>query len=161
MTAPTAVGDLPVGQRRIIRAWCMLRPGPTPPSPPAVWPRSYPYTSSSWFKDAVGDNVSFLGLTFTGRSVWSLGVATSTAIVALSSPLLGIIADRAALKKTLLGIYAAAGSLFTALAFFSAYTSHPWAWIGGTFILANVGFAGSLVFYNSLLPHIAPARSPR
>ena len=108
------------------------------------------------FKDALGENASFLGLTFTGSSVWSLGVATSTAIVALSSPILGIIADRAALKKTLLGIYAAAGSLFTALAFFSAYTSHPWAWIGVTFILANVGFAGSLVFYNSLLPHIAP-----
>ena len=108
------------------------------------------------FKDAFGENASFLGLTFTGSSVWSLGVATSTAIVALSSPILGIIADRAALKKTLLGVYAAAGSLFTALAFFSAYTPHPWAWIGGTFILANVGFAGSLVFYNSLLPHIAP-----
>ena len=107
------------------------------------------------FKDALGENASFLGLTFTGSSVWSLGVATSTAIVALSSPILGIIADRAALKKTLLGIYAAAGSLFTALAFFSAYTSHPWAWIGGAFILANVGFAGSLVFYNSLLPHIS------
>ena len=155
MTTTTTVGDLPVGQRRIIRAWCMYD-----------WANSAFATSGVaaiipiyfvfLFKDAIGDNASFLGLTFMGSSVWSLGVATSTAIVALSSPLLGIIADRAALKKTLLGIYAAAGSLFTALAFFSAYTSHPWAWIGGTFILANVGFAGSLVFYNSLLPHIAP-----
>ena len=155
MTTTTTVGDLPVGQRRIIRAWCMYD-----------WANSAFATSGVaaiipiyfvfLFKDALGENASFLGLTFTGSSVWSLGVATSTAIVALSSPLLGIIADRAALKKTLLGIYAAAGSLFTALAFFSAYTSHPWAWIGVTFILANVGFAGSLVFYNSLLPHIAP-----
>ena len=70
--------------------------------------------------------------------------------------MLGIIADRAALKKTLMAVYAAAGSLFVVLAFFSAYTSHPWAWLLGTFIVANVGFAGSLVFYNSLLPHVAP-----
>ena len=108
------------------------------------------------FKDALGEDASFLGIAFTGSSMWSLGVAASTAVVALSSPILGIIADRAALKKTLLAVYAAAGSLFIGLAFFSAYTSHPWAWLLGMFILANVGFAGSLVFYNSFLPHIAP-----
>ncbi len=108
------------------------------------------------FKEALGEDASFLGITFTGSSMWSMGVAVSTAVVALSSPVLGIIADRAALKKTLLTVYAAAGSLFIGLAFFSAYTSHPWAWLMGMFILANVGFAGSLVFYNSFLPHIAP-----
>ncbi len=108
------------------------------------------------FKDALGEEASFVGITFTGSSMWSMGVAVSTAVVALSSPVLGIIADRAALKKTLLTVYAAAGSLFIGLAFFSAYTAHPWAWLLGTFVLANVGFAGSLVFYNSFLPHIAP-----
>ena len=108
------------------------------------------------FKDALGEDASFLGLELTGSSTWSLGIAVSTAIVALSSPVLGIVADRAALKKTLMAVYAAAGSLFVVLAFFSAYTSHPWAWLLGTFIVANVGFAGSLVFYNSLLPHVAP-----
>ena len=108
------------------------------------------------FKEALGESTSFFGFTFTGSSMWSMGVAVSTAVVALSSPILGIIADRAALKKTLLTVYAAAGSLFIGLAFFSAYTSHPWAWLMGMFILANVGFAGSLVFYNSFLPHIAP-----
>ena len=108
------------------------------------------------FKDALGESASFLGLELTGSSTWSLGVAVSTAVVALSSPVLGIVADRAVMKKTLLTVYAAAGSLFTALAFFSAYTGQPWAWLLGTFIVANVGFAGSLVFYNSLLPHIAP-----
>ena len=108
------------------------------------------------FKDALGEEASFVGITFTGSSMWSMGVAVSTAVVALSSPVLGIIADRAALKKTLLTVYAAAGSVFIGLAFFSAYTAHPWAWLLGTFVLANVGFAGSLVFYNSFLPHIAP-----
>ena len=151
----TRIQDLPARERRIIRGWCMYD-----------WANSAFVTSGVaailpiyfvfLFKDALGENASFLGLELTGSSTWSLGIAVSTAIVALSSPVLGIIADRAALKKTLMAVYAAAGSLFVVLAFFSAYTSHPWAWLLGTFIVANVGFAGSLVFYNSLLPHVAP-----
>ncbi len=149
------IQDLPAGQRKIIRGWCMYD-----------WANSAFVTSGVaailpiyfvfLFKDALGETASFLGLELTGSSTWSLGVAVSTAVVALSSPVLGIVADRAVIKKTLLAVYAAAGSLFTALAFFSAYTGQPWAWLLGTFMVANVGFAGSLVFYNSLLPHVAP-----
>ena len=108
------------------------------------------------FKDSVGESGLFLGVTFTGSSMWSFGVALSTAIVAVSSPVLGVISDRIAIKRALLWVYTAAGSLFTALAFFSAYTGNPWAWLFGMFTLANVGFAGSLVFYNAFLPHLAP-----
>ncbi len=151
----TTVGDLPVRQRRIIRAWCMYDWANSAFSASGV-AAIIPIYFVFLFKESLGEDASFLGLTLTGSAVWSLGVAVSTAVVALSSPVLGVIADRAALKKTLLGVYAAAGSLFTALAFFSAYASQPWAWLLGTFILANVGFAGSLVFYNSLLPHVAP-----
>ena len=98
----------------------------------------------------------FLGITFTASSMWSLAVVISTGTVAVSSPLLGVISDRIPIKKTLLWIYASAGSVFTALVFFSAYTSEPWAWLFGMLILANIGFAGSLVFYNSFLPHLGP-----
>ena len=108
------------------------------------------------FKEAVGESGVFLGITFTGSSMWSLAVVISTGTVAISSPLLGVISDRIPIKKTLLWIYASAGSVFTALVFFSAYTSEPWAWLFGTFILANIGFVGSLVFYNSFLPHLGP-----
>jgi UMF1 family MFS transporter len=108
------------------------------------------------FRDAFGDDASFLGFTLTGSSMWGLGVAVSTAIVALSSPLLGVIADRTRIKKTLLWIYASAGVLFTVLSFFSVYTGAPWAWVLGCFVIANIGFAGGNVFYNSFLPHLAP-----
>ena len=108
------------------------------------------------FKEALGESGTLLGITFTSSSTWSVGVAISTAIVALSSPVLGVISDRIPIKKALLRTYIIAGSLFTALAFFSAYTSQPWAWMLGMFTLANIGFAGSLVFYNSFLPHIGP-----
>ena len=95
-----------------------------------------------------------MGFTFTGSSMWSLGVAVSTAIVALSSPVLGMIADRSQIKRTMLQIYTTGGAIFTALGFFSAYTGEPWLWILVCYAIANVGFAGGIVFYNSLLPHI-------
>ena len=108
------------------------------------------------FKDALGESVSFLGLAFTGSSTWSLAIAVSTAFVAITSPALGVIADRVAIKKILLWIYTIVGSVATFLMFFSAYTGQPWLWFLAMFMLANVGFAGCLVFYNTFLPHIAP-----
>ena len=45
------------------------------------------------FKSAMGDEANFFGFSLTGSSMWSLGVALSTAVVAVTSPVLGIIAD--------------------------------------------------------------------
>ena len=150
-----SIGELTTRQRKIIRAWCMYD-----------WANSafatsgtvaiFPFYFVFLFKEAMGESASFLGITFTGSSMWSLGVAVSTAIVAVSSPVIGVIADRVPIKKALLWTYTIAGSLFTVLAFFSAYTSQPWLWLFGMFSLANIGFAGGLVFYNAFLPHIAP-----
>ena len=149
------IGELTAKQRRVIRAWCMYdwaNSGFATSGTVAIFPFYFVFL----FNDALGESASFFGIAFTGSSMWSLGVAVSTAIVAVSSPVLGVIADRVPIKKALLWAYTIAGSLFTVLAFFSAYTSSPWAWLFGTFILANIGFAGSLVFYNAFLPHIAP-----
>ena len=142
-------------QRRVIRAWCMYdwaNSGYATSGVAAIFPVYF----VALFQDALGESASFFGLTFTGSSMWSFAIALATVIVALSSPVLGVIADRAAIKKTLLGIYTATGAGFTVLMFLSAYTGQPWLWFLAMFILANIGFAGCLVFYNSLLPHIAP-----
>ena len=146
----TRIKDLPTEQRRVIRAWCIYD-----------WANSafatsglvaiFPVYFVFLFKEALGESTTFLGITFTGSSVWSLAIAISTATVALSSPVLGVISDRIPIKRALLWIYTATGALFTVLSFFSAYTSQPWAWLIGTFMLANVGFAGGQVFYNSFL----------
>ncbi len=149
------VKDLPAPQRRIIRAWCMYdwaNSAFATSGIAAIFPVYFVFL----FKEALGENAAFLGITFTGSSMWSLGVAISTATVAISSPILGVISDRVPIKKALIWTYAGAGSLFTGLMFFSAYTSQPWAWLLGMFTLANIGFAGSLVFYNSFLPHLGP-----
>lgn len=154
MAQATADGDTRQ-QRRVIRAWCMYdwaNSGYATSGVAAIFPVYF----VALFQDALGESASFFGLTFTGSSMWSFGIALATVIVALSSPVLGVMADRAAIKKTLLGIYTATGAGFTVLMFLSAYTGQPWLWFLAMFILANIGFAGCLVFYNSLLPHIAP-----
>ncbi len=150
-----SIGDLPASRRRVIRAWCMYdwaNSAFATSGVAAIFPVYFVFL----FRESLGDSASLFGMTFTASSTWSLGVALSTAVVALSSPVLGIIADRVPIKKTLLWTYTIIGSLFTALAFFSVYTAQPWAWMFGMFMLANVGFAGSLVFYNAFLPHLAP-----
>ena len=149
------LSDLTAQQRRVIRAWCMYdwaNSGYATAGGAAIFPVYFVFL----FKDSLGESASFLGITLTGSSTWSLGIAFATALVALSSPFLGVIADRVAIKKALLWIYTIVGSLFTVLMFFSAYTGQPWLWFLAMFILANVGFAGCLVFYNTFLPHIAP-----
>ena len=149
--------DFPAPQRRVIRAWCMYdwaNSAFATSGVAAIFPVYFVFL----FKESFGESATILGVTFTGSSTWGLGVAVSTAIVALTSPVLGIISDRIPIKKTLLWIYTIIGSVFTVLVFFSVYTSQPWAWVFGMFVLANVGFAGSLVFYNSFLPHLGPTR---
>ena len=147
--------DLSAPQRKVIRAWCMYdwaNSGYATAGGAAIFPVYFVFL----FKDALGESVSFLGITFTGSSTWSLGIAAATALVAITSPALGVIADRVAIKKILLWVYTIVGSVATGLMFFSAYTGQPWLWFLAMFILANIGFAGCLVFYNTFLPHIAP-----
>ncbi len=150
-----AIADLSVAARRAIRGWCMYD-----------WANSafatsglvaiFPVYFVFLFRESLGSSVSFLGITFTGSSVWGLAVAVSTAIVLVSSPALGVLSDRIPIKRLLLWTYTGVGSLFTMLAFFCAYVGQPWAWLIGAFTLANIGFAGSQVFYNAFLPHLAP-----
>lgn len=93
-------------------------------------------------------------LTGAGDLWWGRAVSLSMLVVALSSPLLGGIADYAGLRKRLLFLYTAlcvvAVSGFTLLS--------PGAALPGFLLatLANIGMEGGLVFYNSFLPQIAP-----
>ncbi len=110
------------------------------------------------FQQSLGEETSFFGRELNATAMWSFGIAFSTMIVAFSSPVIGVIADRFAIKKTLLWIYTGVGSLATVLSFFSVYTGSPWAWLFAFFVLGNIGFAGSIVIYNSFLPNVSPTK---
>jgi len=83
----------------------------------------------------------------------ALATTIALAITAALAPILGALADAAGLKKRFLGIFLGIG--VTATAGLAGVGSGDWLLAATLFGLANVGVAGSLVFYESLLPHIA------
>lgn len=89
-----------------------------------------------------------------GDQVWGWVGSLSVAIVAFSSPLLGSVADRAGVRKRLMILYTLIG--VGAVASFTMLRPGM-VWAGFALaVLANIGFEGSLVFYNAYLPDIAP-----
>lgn len=82
-------------------------------------------------------------------SITTLALAVS----AVLAPLLGALADYAPIKKKLLGCFLATGVAAAGGLFFVREGDWPAALV--LFGIGNVGFAGSLAFYDSLLPHIA------
>ena len=80
-------------------------------------------------------------------------VSISVALQVLFLPILGAIADYSHLRKQMMQIFATIGAVMTISLFLVAGTL--W-WLGGLFfILANLAFGASVVFYNSYLPDIA------
>jgi UMF1 family MFS transporter len=84
---------------------------------------------------------------------FALATTVSLLFVAVASPILGALADTAGIKKKLLGLFMALGILSTALMFF--IHRGDWRLAAALFVLANIGVAGSFVFYDALLPHVA------
>jgi MFS transporter, UMF1 family len=74
-------------------------------------------------------------------------------IVALLSPILGAMADYAGLKMKMLGGFVGLGVLATGSMYF--IERGDWKLAIVLFVLGNIGVTGSIVFYESLLPHIA------
>ena len=85
---------------------------------------------------------------------WGRAVSLSALIVAVTSPVLGAIADRAGLRKRFLAFYVMI--CVTGVALFTTLGPGMVAWGFVVFVFANVGFEGCLVFYNAYLPDIAP-----
>ncbi len=84
---------------------------------------------------------------------WGRAISLSMAIVALSSPFLGGIADYGGIRKKLLFLYTAIS--VSAIASLSVLRKGM-VFEGFVMIaLANLGMEGGLVFYNSFLPRIA------
>jgi MFS transporter, UMF1 family len=78
------------------------------------------------------------------------------ALIALASPVLGAVSDYGGNKKQFIAAFMAVGAAAVAGLFFvhtGDLTLASWL-----FVLASIGVAGSFVFYEALLPHIARGR---
>ena len=87
-------------------------------------------------------------------SIWGYTVAIGSLIAALISPVLGAIADFRGSKKKFMVFFIGLGVVSTALLYL---VDQPGDQLLASilYILGTIGFAGSLVFYDSLLPHVA------
>lgn len=107
----------------------------------AVFPIFYRQVAAAGLDDAEKTR------SFALATTWSLAVA------ALISPLLGAFADFARMKKKLFAVFLALGVLATAGMYWIHEGDTTLAlWLFG---LANLGAAGSFVFYDALLPSVA------
>ena len=87
----------------------------------------------------------------TARFAWATTFAVT--VVAILGPVLGAVADFRAVKKKLLAVFMVIGVVATLL--MTTIERGNWTYAALLFIVGNIGVAASLVFYDSLLPHIA------
>ncbi len=88
-----------------------------------------------------------------GTRLWSMALTIAMAVVAVSAPILGTLADFSGAKKRFLLFFTAMCCLFTAGLFFV----QPGMVLIGMlfFVLAEIGYRSAQVFYDGLLPEIA------
>ena len=94
----------------------------------------------------------------TGTAQWSRAVGLSGVLVAVLAPPLGALADRSGRRMACLGVC----TLVCCVASVGMTGVHPdLAWAGlmalSLFVVANVAFELSTVFYNAFLPELVPA----
>ncbi len=92
------------------------------------------------------------------QSSFHLGIANSSAslVIVILAPLLGSIADQGSSKKRFLLFFAVIGIIMTA----GLYGVEQGAWpvAMGLYVLATIGFSGSIIFYDALLVDVAPRK---
>ena len=87
-----------------------------------------------------------------GEMLWGRAIGISMALVAISAPIMGAVADYSRAKKRLLFINCYISIIFTALLYFVKAGDVAIGMI--FFIIANFGFNSANVFYDSFLPDI-------
>ncbi len=100
--------------------------------------------------------VSFFGIRSINTVLYAWAISISYLLVAVFSPLLSSIADYTGLRKRFMMVFTWIGALSCGMLFFFNKNTVELGLIA--FMLATIGYGGSLVFYNSFLPVIAEAK---
>jgi MFS transporter, UMF1 family len=131
--------------RRAIAAWCIYD-----------WANSaFPavittFVFATYFTQAVAPDP------VTGTTLWGHALAVAGFVIAVLSPVLGSIADHTGRQKLWLAIFSAITAATIAALWFvkASPDSIPLALVG--IAVATIGFEIATVFYNALLPSVAP-----
>ena len=134
------------GRRRALIAWCVYDWASS--SFPTVVST---FVFSAYFTQVVAQDPT------TGTALWGQTVTVAAIAIALLSPVLGAVADRGGRRKPWLAFFASTAVVATAVLWFvrpePADIPPALVLVG----LATIGFELAGVFYNAMLPDLAPA----
>jgi UMF1 family MFS transporter len=106
-----------------------------------------------YFINSTPELVNVFGIEIQNSALYTLAVSFSYVLIAFLSPILSGIADYGGKRMFFLKTFTIIGSISCISLYF--FQGIPDLWIGtSAFVLASIGFAGSLVFYNAYLPEI-------
>jgi UMF1 family MFS transporter len=153
------MGKLPKDDKKVIRAWTFYD-WANSSFPLVINTAIFPtfYEAQTTLRDektgaVINDMVNVLGVQLKNSEFYSYVVSLSLIIVCITAPVLSGIADYSGSKKKFLRFFCIMGSFSCAgLYFFDKenifFSMFP-------FLIATVGYWGSIVFYNAYLPEIA------
>ena len=102
------------------------------------------------------DEIPFLGRSYLNSALYDYAIAAAYFLIALSYPILTSIADTRGNKKRFMQFFCYIGAGGCSLLYFFMGSNVEYGIF--CFMLAAIGYTGSLVFYNSYLPEIAAER---
>lgn len=107
-----------------------------------------------YFLEVTDDQFRLFGMEMTDSALYAFAVSAAYMLIACLSPLLSGIADYGGRKMWFLKFFTTMGALACiSMWFFTSMATLPLGTIA--FMLATIGFAGGIVFYNAYLPIIA------
>lgn len=136
-----------VNNPKIIRAWTMYD-----------WANSvYSLSISSaifpiFFSKNVPNKIDVLGHQFESTTIYSYCLSAAFLLIVLINPILSGIADFGGYRKKFMRLFVVLGSLGCSALYFFDGDNYIYGLM--CFMLASIGWAGSLVFYNAYLPEI-------
>ncbi len=116
----------------------------------AIFPIYYISTTEAAFG---GEMVSFFNFQIKNSVLFSYAISFSFLVIVFLSPILSGIADFSGLKKRFMQFFTYLGSLACVGLYF--FTGENIEYGIACSVLASIGYAGSLVFYNGFLPEVA------
>ena len=131
--------------RRAVFSWCLYD-----------WANSAFNTVIGTFVFSVYFARGIYGDETAGSAVWGFALGAAGLAVALTSPVLGAIADRGGARKPWLGIFVALTLLPTALLWFATPDRSMVPFALACMVVASVAFELANVFYNAMLEDVAP-----
>jgi UMF1 family MFS transporter len=131
-----------LNDKKQIRAWCLYDFGNS----------AFATTILAAVLPPFFSDVIYKGEKTAATAFWGIVTTIAMLIVAALSPILGAISDSASSKKKFWTFFMVLGCAATLLLFIPG--PGDTLLLSVIFILAEIGFSGSLVFYDAFLPHI-------